>query len=749
MVTLPELLSLQDRGGFLADLTPAEVGVFAGALREERCDADAVLLAPDRGSEAVYLVLEGSLVAHGGAEAVGTEERGPGDILGAVAAMTGAAQQGEVRATTPCRLAVLDRPAQARLFAEHPEIWRKLDVLALQRMRRAQLTHHLNLMFGPFGPLLPHVMRDLEGRIEWVSLPSGAVLFHRGEEPDAVYVLLAGRLLVTVQRPGADDEIVGAVSPGELVGEAAVLTNRWRSGTVVAARDSELVRLPPDMFELLLERSPRTVFKVSRLLADRLSAPRTQYDPSQTPVSCTAIVPAHPAVGLAEVTAGVVRHMEGHGRVTLLTSAGVDRALDTPGIAQSTPGEPAHFRLIQWLEEEEAQSRYLVYQADAEWTAWTERCVRQSDVVVAVADASARPDLRAVSERLGVTQSRWHLLLLHPSDADRPRNTARWLDGSNPQGVYHVRHRREADLSRLARFLTGRAVGLVLGGGGARGFAHLGVLRALEELGVPVDMIGAASVGAPIAAGTAQGRTAAHTAATVGQRFRSLMDFTLPIVSLLAGRRTTRSIEREMATWDIEDLWLPFFCVSTNLSTASTNVHRRGDLVRAVRASVALPGILPPVPVDGELLVDGGVLDNLPVRPMRQLNPFGPIIAVDVGASRGFVATSDFGLAVSGWRLALQKLLPWTTPPDIPTLGTTVVSAMVVASSRERDAMVKERAADFYLNIDVRGVGLLDFDAVEHVAEIGYAQSIGALRTWMDSGALADVTTTEFAAERP
>jgi predicted acylesterase/phospholipase RssA len=166
----------------------------------------------------------------------------------------------------------------------------------------------------------------------------------------------------------------------------------------------------------------------------------------------------------------------------------------------------------------------------------------------------------------------------------------------------------------------------------------------------------------------------------------------------------------------------------------------RGDLVRAVRASVAIPGILPPVPAGGELLVDGGVLDNLPVGVMRELNPFGPIIAVDVVAPRGLSATSDYGLDVSGWRLALQRVLRRIGAPYVPTLGTTVVSAMVVASSRARDAMLQEQTADLYLNVQVRGIGLLDFHALEEVAEIGYDQSIGALRDWLATGALADVT---------
>ena len=258
----------------------------------------------------------------------------------------------------------------------------------------------------------------------------------------------------------------------------------------------------------------------------------------------------------------------------------------------------------------------------------------------------------------------------------------------------------------------------------------------MEELGIPIDMIGGSSIGAPVAGPTAQGQTAAEALDTIRHHFRSLLDYTLPLASLLAGRRITASIERGAASWDIEDLWIPYFCVSTNLTTGQSVVHRRGSAVRAVRASVAIPGVLPPVPEGGELLVDGGVLNNLPIDAMREINPSGPVIAVDVLPPSGPRARADYGLSISGWQLALSRVLPGRTAPPVLNLANTIMRSIFVGSEGARAEMLREGLADLYLSIEARGVGLLEFDAVEKVAQIGYEASIEPLREWLEAGGL-------------
>ncbi len=298
--------------------------------------------------------------------------------------------------------------------------------------------------------------------------------------------------------------------------------------------------------------------------------------------------------------------------------------------------------------------------------------------------------------------------------------------------IFHVRRGQQADLARLARILTGNAVSLVLGGGGARGFAHIGVLRALEELDIPVDMVGGTSMGAPIAGFVAQGSGVGEVNARAGKAYRNIIDFTLPLVSLIAGERITASIKQQTGSWDIEDYWLPFFCVSTNLTTGQLVVHRRGESWRAIRSSVSIPGVLPPVPVDGALLVDGAVLNNLPVDVMREMNPFGTVIAVDVTPPMGPTARSDYGAGLSGWRVLANKLLPWREASAVPGMASTILQATVAGSELKRQQILEQNLADVYLNINVEGVGMLQFDARDEAAQLGYDGAIEPLRAWAE-----------------
>jgi predicted acylesterase/phospholipase RssA len=455
-----------------------------------------------------------------------------------------------------------------------------------------------------------------------------------------------------------------------------------------------------------------------------------------------ALVALDPAISLERMGLQIVARLATLGTVAVLGSSDVDGALGREGIAQSADGDPTYLRLSRWLHEREENYRFVLYLADPSWSAWTERCIRQADRILFVAEADAVPEPGQIEARLEswwqkIRTPRQDLLLLHPADRDRPRGTSRWLDGRNVQRVHHIRRDHPADLGRLARILGDRAVGLVFGGGGARGFAHLGVLKAMEELGIPIDMIGGSSIGAPVAVPTAQGASAEEAFRTIAHHFRSLLDYTLPVASILAGRRITASLEQGAGGWDIEDLWLPYFCVSTNLTSGRSVTHHRGDLVRAVRASVAIPGVLPPVSEGGDLLADGGVLNNLPIDVMRELNPSGTVIAVDVLPSRGPRAKADFGLGISGWQLAIDRLLPWRKGVPVPRLGATIMRSMFVGSDRARAEMLQDGLADLYLNIRASGVGLLQFDKVEGVTKIGYEAAIGPLREWLEAGGLS------------
>ena len=285
-------------------------------------------------------------------------------------------------------------------------------------------------------------------------------------------------------------------------------------------------------------------------------------------------------------------------------------------------------------------------------------------------------------------------------------------------------------MRRLARLASGHGVGLVLSGGGARGFAHLGALRALRESGVPVDAVGGCSMGAPIAGGIALDLDDAELIALAEKQFHRLLDYTLPVVALLKGQRISRNIDDNFGTFDIEDLWLPFYCVSTNLTTSRLRRpppwSQRGS---AIRASVAIPGVLPPVPFEGDLLVDGGVLNNLPAQVMRTDSTIGTVIAVDVAPQRGPRARSDFGhvrVRGSGRCGPPSVVRPATTRASRPCC----LRSMLTGAVHNQQRSLRDGVVDLLLQLDLPGVGLLEFERVQEVAQIGYDDSVERIREW-------------------
>jgi predicted acylesterase/phospholipase RssA len=283
----------------------------------------------------------------------------------------------------------------------------------------------------------------------------------------------------------------------------------------------------------------------------------------------------------------------------------------------------------------------------------------------------------------------------------------------------------------------GVGYGLVMGGGGARGFAHLGVIQAMRELGVPIDRLGGSSMGSIFAAGAAMYEDHDQLVAACTDQFDRLLDYTVPIVSLLKAKRITANLTASLGGYDIEDLWIPLYVVSTNLTRSRSEVHRRGDLVTAVRASIAIPGLLPPVPMGDDLLVDGGVLNNVPADIMRADPSIGTVIAIDVAPQHGPHTSENYGMYVSGWR-ALRKFVghgrrgAGSTENSYPGVGSVLVRTMITGSERRRRAMQVDGTADLYLELEMDGVGLLEFDRMNHVMQRGYDAARPQLERWLD-----------------
>lgn len=736
--------------GLLSDEVMASgLGLDASALRTIRDEmrrvvlgAGEVLVHQGAAADELYVLLDGKLEVVVGASA---QEQHlttltPGAIVGEIALMAGDARSATVRSCEPSRLVAISEAGFRRLVVEHPATGEALARRAAERLRETQLLVQLNHLFGQLEPAVLAAVKDL---IDWVPARAGTRLFSQGDEGDAAYFVVTGR--VRAFRTDADglERSVGEIGRGEMVGEMALLEHAPRSATVYAVRDSQLVRFSRAAFESLLLTYPTAALLVAMTVIRRSQGTSSDEGPRRLSV---VVVPGSPTVDATAMARELTAALgpEAH----LVSSADVDRDLGVVGISQVGDDDVGAIRLGYWLEELQERHQFLVYAIDDDWSPWSRRALRWADHVLVIADAGGPPEPQPLERELWrLVELQKHpkvsLALVHPPDTALPSGTRAWVDQRALSSHHHIRAGDQAGMDRLARLIAGGGTSLVLGGGGARGFAHLGSLVVLEELGIPVDMVGGTSIGSIMAVGPAMGWTAEQTRQTATEQMRKIFDYTLPTVSVLKGERISSRLREIFGDVDIADLWLPYFCVSADLTTARSRYHDRGPLVEAIRASIAIPGLLPPVPWDGHLLVDGGILDNVPVDEMRRRNPTGRVIAVDVAPREGPAAPTDYGLSMSGFSAAIGRLRGATPPPS---LLSTMVRSTLIGSVRDRDRVVRERVADLYVDVTVDGGGLLDFRAAGHIAASAESSVRPILRSWARAAGAGDVRYVQAAA---
>jgi NTE family protein/lysophospholipid hydrolase len=314
---------------------------------------------------------------------------------------------------------------------------------------------------------------------------------------------------------------------------------------------------------------------------------------------------------------------------------------------------------------------------------------------------------------------------LHINNDQLPSGTKQWLDKRRVEGHFHICHKSKADFQRLARYLTGNAIGLVLGGGGARGFSHIGVVHALKEAGIPIDMIGGTSMGAIISAGYAMGlsyQEVLRLSKKFFQEFKPFRAFTLPIFSLLTSKKLRDGARVVFNNTFIEDLWINYFCVSCNLSSSEMFVHKEGLLCKAVSASGSIPGIVEPIIYNGNLFIDGGVVNNLPSDVMKSFCK-GHVIAISASSEKAL--TTDHDDIMSPWKFLLGKIIPSSRSVNIPNIADIITQTMVV-SSLYRSKM-SESDTDLYFHPPVDHFGLFDFSKIDDIAEVGRRYMAGKI----------------------
>ncbi|KAG0335656.1 phosphatidylcholine and lysophosphatidylcholine phospholipase [Podila horticola] len=647
--------------------------------------------------------------------------------------------------------------------------------------------------------LVSPIVLHLDYAMEWMQVSASQVLHRQGDDSDSIYIVLNGRLRTILESEPGKIEILGEFSQGESVGELEVLMGTPFPSTLHAIRDTEVARMPKTLFNTLALRHPEITIRISRLIAQRASdamnsGPLTK-SVGVTPDSAInnsnlrtiGIMPVSSNVSIAEFADRLKAALIGIGSTATLLNHSVVMNL----LGKHAFTKIGKLKLDNWLNEQEEMSQIVLYLADGGLTSpWTQTCIRQADCILLVGHGDEDPAVGDY-ERLLIsmkTTARKELVLLHANRHCAPGSTAAWLksrvwvhahhhiqmphkgppmlgDQARKKTIMNIKEHLEkfytnirhnnsqkspaftgnrSDFARLARRLTGKTVGLVLGGGGARGIAHIGIIRALEEAGIPIDIIGGTSMGAFIGGLYAResdnvaifGR-AKMFAGRMAAKWRMVADFTYPVTSWTTGHAFNRGIWKCFSDTQIQDFWLSYYCNTTNITFSRMEMHQAGYAWRYIRASMSLSGFLPPLCDNGHMLVDGGYMDNLPVEFMKSLGA-NTIFAVDVGSDDD-TTLQYYGDSLSGWLVLLNRWNPFSNVyRNIPNLADLQSRLAYVSSVKQLEA-AKATPGMHYFKPPVQDFGTLEFGRFLEICEVGYEYGKEMIAKWNKEGRLGNL----------
>ncbi len=674
----------------------------------ELADGDVLIRQGDHGDAMFYLAsgqLDVRVDISGNDTSVATID--PGAPVGETQLLTGGIRTATVVAKGPAVLLRLGVDALRALEASNDVLYRTL----LDIIRDRQ---HQNQLAAAMRKLLPDldatVLAEVSHSARWIHLPRGRVLFNEGDPGTSWYILLDGRLDVRVGKPDGQQVTVNQIERGTSFGEAALFGGNIRTATIAAARDCELVEIDQDAFDRLRLAHPDFLLAVSSTLVAHLT--RRDRPAVVDPLKVLLVQPGTGSAPLSAFCGQLAASLSTWGGAAHLSPEILESAMDIPAAAFADAGHPAWHRVKLIADGLGDTNRFLVLECGADQPVWRDFCDGRADEFVDLV-ATVDPVPGRGLDRDGRKRT---LVLQQPPGTSMPSGTLAWLDRFGPDWHLHLRDGSSAQVDRVARRLAGQSVGLVLGGGGARGMAHIGAWQALMDAGIPVDAIGGTSIGSVISGNIAMGRDVQQVIDSQRQAIalKPFKKYTTPMMSIVKGSAIDEIAKLAFADVQIEDLWIPYFCVSADLTAAQPVVHRQGPLWKASRASGSLPVVAMPVLEQGHLLVDGGVFNNLPGDLMRD-SGVGYVVAVNVSPETELEVDRDE--LPTNWDLFLDRWLPGREKQDIPGLADILIRTMVLSSAQRLDTIRQQ--VDLLLEIPVDPYGMLQFDAIDELIALG------------------------------
>lgn len=560
-------------------------------------------------------------------------------------------------------------------------------------------------------------LQALANNMTLIHINSGQYLMHQHDPGSCMYLLYQGRLRVYDVKH--KNHPVAEIGVGAVVGELAILTGMPRVADVRAVRDSTVIQIDQATFKAWLLLHPESAIKMVSESIRRLFPP--EAGKTEHAMSTIALIPAESGMDIATITDKLCAAISVYKRCLVLSADDdiVHRAM--------RHHEPVS---LSYLNECETAYDFIIYVATEEANVWTQQCIRQADKIVMIApekDGQPTEAIRFLREDAGILAETF-LLLLHDVQKRLPHHTGERLAAMQADHVFHLQH--DVDYQRIGRYFTGHSVSLVLSGGGLRGAAHIGLQYALAEKNIPIDMVGGSSFGGLAAAAIGMRlprEISQQTSDWVQKALPGLMDYTLPIVSLLRGEHLYELLTHVFTTdLRLEDLWLPTFCTATNMTDAELHVFDRGKVWECVRASISLPGIFPPVIKEGKVFVDGATFNNLPIDIMRERNNGGKVIASSVSTELSHEKYFSQGSSVSGLDILLDK---FRAEPHhhLPKLLELLLNAEFVGAQKHMHQI--KHLSDFYLDLNVSEFGMLDLVHWNAIIDKGYERGLHVIET--------------------
>uniref|UniRef100_A0A672QX91 lysophospholipase n=1 Tax=Sinocyclocheilus grahami TaxID=75366 RepID=A0A672QX91_SINGR len=688
----------------------------------------------------------------------------PGELVGQLAVLTGEPLIFSVRAHRDCSFLSISKTHFYEIMRAEPTVVLNVAHTVVRRMSS--------------------FVRQIDFALDWMAVEAGRAVYRQGDKSDSTFIVLSGRLRSVIMKEDGKKELTGEYGRGDLIGVVEALTHQNRATTVHAVRDSELAKLPEGALSSIKRKFPQVVTRLIHLLGQKilqqvngpltglsLHTPGSKWDAGNpaSNLSTVTVLPVSEEVPLTAFTLELQHALLAIGPTLLLTSDIIKQRLGSAAL------DSVHeYRLSSWLGQQEDIHRIVLYQTDVSLTPWTQRCIRQADCIIIVGLGEQDPAVGELERMLegSAVRAQKQLVLLHREDGPPPKGTAEWLNmrswisrhlhlscprrvfskRSLPKLVLEMYQRlfqkpadRHSDFSRLARVLTGNAIALVLGGGGARGCSQVGVIRALSEAGIPIDLVGGTSIGSMMGALYAEDRRysrmkirAREWAMEMTSVFKKMLDLTYPVTSMFSGASFNSSINAVFKDKQIEDLWIPYFNITTDITASTMRVHTDGSLWRYVRSSMSLSGYLPPLcdPKDGHLLMDGGYINNLPADVARSMGA-KVVIAIDVG-SQDETNLTNYGDALSGWWLLWKRLNPLAE--KVKVLNMTEIQARLayVCSVRQLES-VKNSDYCEYLRPPIDRYRTLEFGKFDEIIFVlclylGYQHGKTVFDVWCRSG---------------